>query len=152
MYMLHTDCSCNNLYIFVFAQCCNYFSNIFPYFPMQCLLPIFWNENYMVLAFPARSSRQGEFHPKPLTEPYVIVSHHTALVIISLAYSPLSNGRTYQDSTLRYNAKDAVLSSLTFWPFSLFSLTILQASDSQNLCPFETLHGNSTSQNSYTTL
>jgi hypothetical protein len=27
------------------------------------------------------SSRQGEFHPKPLTEPYVIVSHHTALVI-----------------------------------------------------------------------
>ncbi len=28
-----------------------------------------------------KSSRQGEFHPKPLTEPYVIVSHHTALVI-----------------------------------------------------------------------
>jgi hypothetical protein len=27
------------------------------------------------------SSRQGEFRPKPLTEPYVIVSHHTALVI-----------------------------------------------------------------------
>ena len=27
------------------------------------------------------SSRQGEFHPEPLTEPYVIVSHHTALVI-----------------------------------------------------------------------
>ena len=25
------------------------------------------------------SSRQGEFHPKPLTEPYLIVSHHTAL-------------------------------------------------------------------------
>ena len=25
------------------------------------------------------SSRQREFHPKPLTEPYVIVSHHTAL-------------------------------------------------------------------------
>jgi hypothetical protein len=29
----------------------------------------------------AASSRQREFHPKPLTEPYVIVSHHTALVI-----------------------------------------------------------------------
>jgi len=28
------------------------------------------------------SSRQGEFHPKPLTEPYVIVSHHTALVVL----------------------------------------------------------------------
>ena len=27
------------------------------------------------------SSRQGEFHPEPLTEPYVIVSHHTALLI-----------------------------------------------------------------------
>jgi hypothetical protein len=25
-------------------------------------------------------SRQGEFHPKPLTEPYVTVSHHTALL------------------------------------------------------------------------
>jgi len=24
-------------------------------------------------------SRPGEFHPQPLTEPYVIVSHHTAL-------------------------------------------------------------------------
>ncbi|NQU86690.1 MAG: hypothetical protein HQ541_13105, partial [Mariniphaga sp.] len=27
------------------------------------------------------SSRQGEFHPEPLTEPYVTVSRHTALVI-----------------------------------------------------------------------
>ena len=27
------------------------------------------------------SSRQREFHPKPLTEPCLIVSHHTALVI-----------------------------------------------------------------------
>ncbi len=27
------------------------------------------------------SSRQREFHPKPLTEPYVTVSRHTALVI-----------------------------------------------------------------------
>ncbi len=26
------------------------------------------------------SSRQGEFHPKPLTEPYVTVSRHTALL------------------------------------------------------------------------
>jgi hypothetical protein len=26
------------------------------------------------------SSRQGEFHPEPLTEPYVIVSNHTALL------------------------------------------------------------------------
>ena len=25
------------------------------------------------------SSRQAEFHPKPLTEPYLILSHHTAL-------------------------------------------------------------------------
>ena len=25
------------------------------------------------------SSRQGEFHPKPLTEPYLTVSRHTAL-------------------------------------------------------------------------
>ena len=27
------------------------------------------------------SSRKREFHPIPLTEPYVIVSHHTALII-----------------------------------------------------------------------
>jgi hypothetical protein len=31
-----------------------------------------------------KSSRQGEFHPKPLTEPYVIVSHHTALVVLKV--------------------------------------------------------------------
>ena len=29
------------------------------------------------------SSKQGEFHPELLTEPYLIVSHHTALVIPS---------------------------------------------------------------------
>jgi len=27
------------------------------------------------------SSRQGEFHPKPLTEPYVKISLHTALQV-----------------------------------------------------------------------
>jgi hypothetical protein len=27
------------------------------------------------------SSRQGEFHPEPLTEPYMTVSRHTTLVI-----------------------------------------------------------------------
>ena len=32
------------------------------------------------------SSRQREFHPKPLTEPYVIVSYHTALIIQSYKY------------------------------------------------------------------
>ena len=31
--------------------------------------------------FGQRSSRQREFHPKPLTEPYVKLSLHTALVI-----------------------------------------------------------------------
>ena len=43
------------------------------------------------------SSRQREFHPKPLTEPYVIVSHHTALVMqiyeIKLSNQP-ANGKT----------------------------------------------------------
>ena len=29
-----------------------------------------------------QSSRQGEFHPKPLSEPCLIVSHHTALQLI----------------------------------------------------------------------
>ena len=29
----------------------------------------------------AMSSRNRELHPIPLTEPYVIVSHHTALII-----------------------------------------------------------------------
>ena len=29
------------------------------------------------------SSRQGEFHPKPLTEPYVKVSLHTALQVLA---------------------------------------------------------------------
>ena len=33
------------------------------------------------------SSRQGEFHPKPLTEPYMTVSCHTALVIQIYAIS-----------------------------------------------------------------
>ena len=35
------------------------------------------------------SSRQEEFHPEPLTEPYLILSHHTALVIQSNFYSVL---------------------------------------------------------------
>ena len=33
------------------------------------------------LSVPQRSSRQREFHPKPLTEPYLKFSLHTALVI-----------------------------------------------------------------------
>ena len=37
------------------------------------------------------SSRQGEFHPKPLTELYVIVSHHTALLIQLLLLVGVSN-------------------------------------------------------------
>ena len=34
----------------------------------------------------AGSSRQREFHPKPLTEPYVTVSRHTALLILIYKY------------------------------------------------------------------
>src|SRR5665811_254419 len=34
-----------------------------------------------------QSSRQGEFHPKPLTEPCLIVSHHTALLIYAVNIS-----------------------------------------------------------------
>ena len=34
--------------------------------------------HFLALGLP--SSRQGEFHPKPLTEPYVTVSRHTALL------------------------------------------------------------------------
>jgi len=30
------------------------------------------------------SSRQGEFHPKPLTEPYVTVYRHMALLIYAI--------------------------------------------------------------------
>ena len=33
------------------------------------------------LTLAGRSSRQGEFHHKPLTEPYVNLSIHTALLI-----------------------------------------------------------------------
>lgn len=33
------------------------------------------------------SRGQGEFHPEPLTEPYVIVSHHTALLIQILPFN-----------------------------------------------------------------
>src|SRR5690606_4221549 len=43
------------------------------------------------------SSRQGEFHPKPLTEPYVIVSHHTALLIQILPFN--SNIQRANDKT-----------------------------------------------------
>ena len=32
------------------------------------------------------SSRQRESHPKPLTEPCLIVSHHTALVVYKSSY------------------------------------------------------------------
>ena len=89
-------------------------------------------KNDMVLTIPRWSSRQGDFHPKPLTEPYVILSHHTALVIISLADSPLSNGRTFLDSISQYNAKDVELLPLPSSPSSLFFLTTLQVSNSQN--------------------
>ncbi len=54
----------------------------------------------------ARSSRQREFHPKPLTEPYpdksgqaVKVSFHTALVIQSQVNVPFLTG-TYFDFVL----------------------------------------------------
>ena len=46
------------------------------------------------------SSRQGEFHPKPLTEPYVIVSHHTALLIQFNTFNwniQRANGKTDSD-------------------------------------------------------
>ena len=47
------------------------------------------------------SSRQGEFHPKPLTEPYLKVSPHTALVIqISTKVNKknqVANGRINMD-------------------------------------------------------
>jgi uncharacterized membrane protein YkvI len=54
-------------------------------FVSGALMTIPWFLTYFALLsyYPSQevSSRQGEFHPKPLTEPYVIVSHHTALVI-----------------------------------------------------------------------
>ena len=40
------------------------------------------------------SSRQEEFHPKPLTEPYVKLSLHTALVIRIISNCKLSNDKT----------------------------------------------------------
>ena len=40
-----------------------------------------YNRVYLINPNGLASSRQREFRPKPLTEPYVIVSHHTALVI-----------------------------------------------------------------------
>ena len=48
------------------------------------------------------------------SEPYVILSHHTALVIISLACSQLSNGRTSPDLTSLYDAANVVLLSEIF--------------------------------------
>ena len=39
------------------------------------------NRFFYIYANVIVSSRQGVFHPEPLTEPYVIVSHHTALLI-----------------------------------------------------------------------
>jgi len=50
-------------------------------YPKQCVVsfnPVADADNYTV---EITSSRQGEFHPKPLTEPYVNLSIHTALVI-----------------------------------------------------------------------
>ncbi len=40
------------------------------------------------------SSRPGGFHPKPLTEPYVSLSAHTALTGQPLVSTPGSSGRT----------------------------------------------------------
>ena len=41
-----------------------------------------------------KSSRNRELHPTPLTEPYVIVSHHTALIIQIIPNgNQLSNGK-----------------------------------------------------------
>ena len=65
--------------------------------PKNDLPPIFRRKNNMILAFPLWSSRQGEFHPKPLTEPYVIVSHHTALVVFTPAYSQPATDKTFLD-------------------------------------------------------
>ena len=47
-----------------------------------------------------QSSRQGEFRPKPLTEPYVIVSHHTALVVrkVMLLENHAANAQRYMDN------------------------------------------------------
>ncbi|MBA7547933.1 hypothetical protein ES705_40374 [subsurface metagenome] len=50
---------------------------------------ILWNPRFVVVASQLLgtktvrfwSSRQGEFHPEPLPEPYVTVSRHTALLI-----------------------------------------------------------------------
>ena len=43
------------------------------------------------------SSRPGEFHPQPLTEPYLIVSHHTALHNNLTVTSHIPNVRTSLD-------------------------------------------------------
>ena len=40
------------------------------------------------------SSRSGEFHPQPLTEPYLIVSHHTALHNNLMVTSHIPNVQT----------------------------------------------------------
>ena len=45
---------------------------------------------YSIAANGGKSSRQGESHPKPFTEPCLKVSTHTALVIQIIIY-PSSN-------------------------------------------------------------
>ena len=51
-----------------------------------------------------QSSRYREFHPIPLTEPYVTVSHHTALIVqpiqmrIQLANDKIDKDNTYESS------------------------------------------------------
>ena len=54
---------------------------MYGYFPYKQVLRKLFLQGYNLPEMPVKSSRQGEFHPKPLTEPYVIVSHHTAPVI-----------------------------------------------------------------------
>jgi len=59
------------------------------------------NEMNGILAVVAgSSSRSGEFHPQPLTEPYLIVSHHTALHNNLMVTNHIPNGQTMRERIL----------------------------------------------------
>ena len=99
----------------------------------------FWCKHYMILTIPFGSSRQGEFHPKPLTEPYVIVSHHTALVVFTSAYSQPAIDKTFSDWITQFSLTMPVpYGNYALLSFCI-SLSIRQASDSHNLFLFERL-------------
>ena len=72
--------------------------NRFPFFKSSPDVKVMTSLRYVCLN--EESSRSGEFHPQPLTEPYLTVSHHTALHNNLMATNHIPNGQTLRERIL----------------------------------------------------